>query len=116
MTRDDEKRQKLQALTKLAIATREKAEPQTFVVYLEGLEFFDAPTVATACANLIGRATWFPKVAELVEECRAILRVQAERNAERRRLSAPPPVPISPERHAEIMARFRAILHEKGMR
>ena len=115
MNRDDEKRQKLQALTKLAIATREHAEPQLFVVYLEGLECFDADTVTTACANLIREATWFPKVAEVVEACRAVLRLEGDRAATRRRLNAPLPAPLSPEKHAEIMAKFRAVLSRKVM-
>lgn len=115
MTHADEKRQKLQALTKLAIATREAGEPQMFVVYLEGLEGFDADTVTTACANLVRQATWFPKVAEVVEACRAVLRVEGDRIAAKRRLNAPLPAPLSPEKHAEIMAKFRAVLSRKVM-
>lgn len=113
MTPED-KRLRLAALTRLALATREKAEPQVFQVYLEALSGWSADTLTEACRRLQTSATWFPKVAEISEACTTVANERHQRD-EQRRLSAHLPDPISPERHAEIMAQFRAVLKRKVM-
>lgn len=110
----DEKRARLSALTKLALATREKAEPEVFRVYLEALAGWSTEVLAEACTRLQRTAQWFPKVAEIVEACNTIHRERQQR-LEQKRLGAPVPAPISPEQHAEIMAKFRAVLKGKAL-
>jgi hypothetical protein len=110
----DDKRIRLEALTKLAIATREKAEPQTFAVYLEDLAAWRTSTLVEACRRLRLTAQWFPKVAEIAEACRAVAR-EAELRADARRLKPAEFVPVPAERVEEFKRQIRVAIGRKGM-
>lgn len=75
------------ALTRLAVATRERLPEEKrdrdafFHVYLDGLDKFATSTFVEACRRLETKLDWFPKKHELLEECRAI----AQRKADARR-------------------------------
>jgi hypothetical protein len=112
---DDAQKQKLTALTRLALATREKVDRETFVLYLEAVQAFSPALVTEACRRLEDAMKWFPKKAELLEECGRVAMRDRERREDRERKRLPP-APLSPERHAEIMARFRDVLRSKAMR
>ena len=58
------------ALLRLAVATREKLDAGVYDVYLSHLATFRPETVTAACRELERTAQWFPKVAELVKECK----------------------------------------------
>lgn len=83
---------RLTALTRLAIATREKCDRATYLLYLEHVQRFSTEVVIAACRRLESSSEWFPKVAQLVEECRVVARHKAEQQEQhkRRMLDIPP--------------------------
>ncbi len=103
----NDKEQRVKALTRLGVATREKLEPQTFAVYLDDTAWIETKAFVEACRRLETIAQWFPKVAELMEMCRLVAKeYQLRAEADRPRLSAPPEP--SPERIREHMANIKA--------
>lgn len=113
LTKDDKTR-RIAALSRLAIATREKMEPAAFVVYIEDTQRFSTVVLERACRHLAATSSWFPKVAELMEACQVVSRQLSEdRDQVRRRALRPPPV--SEEKWAEIQSQFRAVLKKHTM-
>lgn len=115
MLNRESRERRMAALTKLAIRTREKVERETFVVYVEDTAMFDTAIVELACHRIGTSQTWFPKVNELIEECKAVAKQRQEQRESEQRKQLPP-APISPEKWAEIQARFRDVLRRKAMR
>lgn len=62
------------ALESLAIATRETLTPEMTKLYIERTDYFQDAVFADACRRLEMSSRWFPKLAELVEQCRMIMR------------------------------------------
>jgi hypothetical protein len=104
---DSDKTTRLEAFTRLAIATREKIDRATYVLYLEDTADYSTAVVTEACRRLERSAQWFPKVGELREECRMIAARKAEDAEARRRALNPPP--ISDEKWAEIRAKLQEL-------
>ena len=111
----DERETRLHALTRLALATREKVDRETYVLYLDDTSGFSTGVLVDACRRLETSAAWFPKVAELMEECRTVARQHMERAEERARKRLPPPAP-RPEVTEEFLAKIRALARKKAMR
>ena len=111
----DSKAQRMMALTRLALATREKVDPAVYVLYVEDTASYATEVVVTACQRLERRVTWFPKVAELIDECRVVAtrRHEEQEEAARQRLR---PAPLPPERWAAFQAQFQAIIQQKVMK
>lgn len=113
LTKNDKTR-RIAALSRLAIATREKMEPAAFVVYIEDTQRFSTVVLERACRHLATTVTWFPKVSELIEACQIVSRQLVEdRDQARRRALRPPP--LSDEKWAEIQAQFRSVLKKHTM-
>ena len=110
----DSKTQRINALTRLALATREKVESPTYVVYVEDTAHFSTAVVVQACKRLEHSSSWFPKVAELIEECRLV----ANREAERRAAWQLPAHTdkADPERLATFLEQCKAEVRRKSMR
>jgi len=103
------------ALTRLAVATREKIDPAVYVLYVEDTSSYPTDVVVTACRRLETRVTWFPKVAELLDECRIVAaRQQEDREAVARLKLRPPPLPA--DRWAVFQQQFQAIIQQKVMK
>jgi hypothetical protein len=107
------------ALTRLAVATREKLPEDKrerdayFHVYLDGMEKFSDDTFVRACKHLEVVLSWFPKKAELIDACESIVR--RKRENERPRLALPEGVkPVSAEQQAEFLRRVRAAIGRKS--
>ncbi len=107
---------RVKALTRLALATREKVEPATYVLYVEDTAGFPTDVLESACRRLETSLTWFPKVSELVEECRVVSRYQEEQRATARRqvpqLNGPQ---VSAEKIAGLRAAVNAEIQRKAM-
>ena len=111
----DATERRLAALTSLALATREKADRATYVLYLDGLADFSTDVVVKACTRLSHTAEWFPKLSQLRDECRVVARYAHEqREQARRRLLDEPQV--SAERVKQLKAAVAALLEKRGMR
>lgn len=110
---DEDKR--MEALTRLALATREKVDRASYVLYLEDTARFSTAVIVDACRRLETSSPWFPKLAELIEECRIVAQQHAERAEAERRKRLPPPPP-RPEFLADVMAKIRALGRTKGMK
>jgi hypothetical protein len=80
--------QRIGALHRLAVATREKADPETLALYLEGSGRYATVDVVLACRRLEGRVAWFPKLAELLSECDVVQAERWERDQASRALPA----------------------------
>jgi len=103
------------ALTRLALATREKVEPAVYVLYVEDTASYSTDVVVMACRRLETRLTWFPKIAELVDECRIVATRQQEAKDEAARQRLRPP-PLPADRWAAFQAQFQAIIQQKVMK
>lgn len=102
----DQKRARLEALTKLAIATREKVERETFAVYLESLSGWSTAILVEACRRLQTASQWFPKVAEIVESCRVVEREKQIRE-DQKKLKPAEFVPVPREIVEDFMRQIR---------
>ncbi len=111
----DATERRLAALTSLALATREKADRATYVLYLDGLADFSTDVVVRACTRLAHSAEWFPKLSQVREECRVVARYEQEQReqAKRRQLDVPQ---VSEERVKQLKADVAAFLKTRGMR
>jgi hypothetical protein len=115
MTPKSDKEQRVQALTRLAIATREKAEPQTFAVYLDDTSRVSTHVLLEACRRLEKSSTWFPKVAELLEQCNLVAKehqIRAELNRPRLREAS---YEASEEKKAQFREQWKALMQGKRM-
>jgi hypothetical protein len=108
------------ALTRLAVATRERlpdarADRDAFFhVYLDGLDTYSTDTFVRACKHLETALSWFPKKHELVEACQSIVR--QKRDSERPVLALPPgQSEIDPGKLADFRHRVRELLERKSM-
>lgn len=110
-----DKEARLTALTRLALATREKVETATYVLYLEDTATFSTAVVVEACKRMETRVSWFPKVAELIEECATVAKRHQERQEERARAALPPP-PASPEKLAWFRRKMHELIDSKSMK
>jgi len=111
----DADKQKIAALTRLALATREKVDRETYVLYLEAVSRYSVSVVSEACRRLEDTARWFPKKAELMEECALVAARHQERQEERARALLMPPEP-SPERKQEFLRKLRELIASKSMK
>lgn len=111
---DSAKAQRLESLTRLALATREKVTRDVYVLYLEDTADFSTDVVLSACRRLEHSASWFPKVAELRAECLAVARQKAEQLAQKR-LNLLTEPQVSPEKLAKFKAAVQALINRKGM-
>jgi hypothetical protein len=109
------------ALTRLAVAVRERLPEHKddraafFRVFLDDHEKFPTRVFVEACRRLETKLEWFPKKAELYDECGLVARQQAEQHEAQQRRTALPP-PASPERHAQFLAQLKALTRTKRMR
>lgn len=108
------------ALTRLAIATRERLpESQEdrhalFRVYLDDLDTFSTDTFVRACRRL-ETMTWFPKKGELKEACQAVAQYKADNRKPSRALTDGDK-PVDPSKWANFRADVDALLQKKSMR
>jgi hypothetical protein len=117
----NERDYKLAALTRLAIATRERLPEDKrerdamFHIYLDGMDTYSADTFVRACKHLETALSWFPKKHELVEACQSILR--QKRDKERPRLALPAgETEVDPAKLSDFRHRVRELIERKGMR
>ena len=109
---DRDKEKRLEAFTRVAMATREKIDRATYVLYLEDTSDYSTAVVMTACKRLEHSSRWFPKVGELRDECRIVAAHLAEEAETKRRALMPPP--ISDEKWAEIRAKLQEIINRRS--
>lgn len=100
------------ALARLAAATREKVEKETYAVYLDDTKHIAVDVLELAAHRLEKSSNWFPKVAELIDACNYVLRERQIRDEQNRPRLMPDDTP-SPERMAELMAKIRAACQGK---
>jgi hypothetical protein len=110
---DADKEKRIEAFTRLAMATREKIDRATYVLYLEDTADYSTAVVTMACRRLEHSSKWFPKVGELREECGKVATRMAEAAETKRRLALNPP-PISEEKWAEIRAKLQEIIGRRS--
>lgn len=110
----ESKTERVKALTRLALATREKVESSTYVVYVEDTAQFPTHVVVEACRRLEHAAAWFPKVAELIDECKVVATREAERRASRQLPAHTEKA--DPERIAQFLEDVKAEIRRKSMR
>lgn len=110
----DDRKIRLEALTRLALATREKPEPQTYVVYLENTVRVRTDVLIEACRRLEKSSTWFPKVAELLAECDLIAKRYREQQ-EQKQLVPANFVPASPEKVEAVKQMLKSLSRKKRM-
>jgi hypothetical protein len=105
------------ALSVLAIATRDTSIDAAVIrVYMPHLDRYSVEEVEGACFAL-HTADWFPKVGELLKECSRERRRRQDAEAQQRMANMkllPEPV-ISPEKHAELMAKLKATVRSHRM-
>jgi hypothetical protein len=89
---------RVRALTQLAIATREKLEPQTIATYLDDVARVSTPILVAACERLRKSAEWFPKVRELLDACQAVAHERKMREELNRPRLNPPPEPTAEQK------------------
>lgn len=111
--RDEEAR--LQALTNLALRTKEKVQRAVYVLYLQDTARFPSAVVIEACERWGTSSKWWPSASELIEECVLVGRRHQERAEERARKRLPP-APVPQEKLDAFMAQFRAVIRKKAMR
>lgn len=105
------------ALTRLAIATRERLpESQEdrnalFRVYLDDLDRFSTDTFLRACRRL-ETMTWFPKKGELAEACQAVAKYKAD-NAKPRLALGDGDTPVDPAKWGEFKLKVYALIKRK---
>lgn len=98
----------------MAIATREKVDRAAYVLFVEDTADVELSVFVEACRRLEHSAAWFPKVAELRDECRIVAtRRREDRESQRRYLTDGPP--ISEEQWQEIKAKFHEVLARRRM-
>ena len=107
---------RMQALTRLAIATREKVDRETYVLYLEDTSHVPLGVLVTACRRLEKASSWFPKVHDVLEECRIVAARQREEQEGKARLRLMPPAPAEQWRAEDIKRRVQELVRQKGMR
>lgn len=105
--------QRLKALERLSKVTREKWDAERSAALVEGTAAFSTEVFVKACRRLEMQSQWFPKGAELMDECRNVARQIEATKAQRRELAEPP---VSAERVAEFRQRVQDALRRKGMR
>lgn len=93
---------------------------ETSAAYLAGVQDIAPAVLEQACKDigLTARGEFEPAMPELGTiraRCTAIERVKRERRESARLLQAHVPEPLTPEKKAEIMAQFRAVLQRKVM-
>ena len=94
---------------------------ETASAYAVGLQDLPIHAVELACKDLGYRAraeyeTAWPELGAIRERAVTILKLERERADSNRLLLQAPNVPeLSPEKKAEIMAQFRAVLSKKVM-
>ena len=106
---------RLKALAEVALATREKVDRASYVLYLEDTARYSTDVFVEACRRLRTSSAWFPKVAELLDECRIVAakRAQEAEEARRKQLDLPP---VSPEKLGWLRQQLEALVGRKGMR
>ncbi len=108
---------RVKALTRLALATREKVETATYVLYVEDTAGFPTDVLEKACRRLETGLAWFPKVSELIAECRIVARYEEEQRATARRGQLRiEGQPVAPEQLAQLKADVALLLHRRRMK
>lgn len=111
----EQREQRITALTRLALATREKLDPASYVLYVEDTARYSTAVVVEACRRLETSASWFPKLAELTAECRLVAERQQEA-AEARQRKRLPPAPVPQEKLDHFLAQMRDVIQKKTMK
>lgn len=60
-------------LHRLAVATRDKLDPEVIAVYIDNTSDIELDIFERACRRLEQKAEWFPKVAEIRKCCAEIV-------------------------------------------
>jgi endonuclease YncB( thermonuclease family) len=103
---------RLTALERLAVATREKVEPQTFALYLEDTALIPTDTLVAACRRLERSMTWFPKLKEILDGCALVVADQQAQQVVHRLQPHDAP---DPERLQMWMEKIKAACQGKRM-
>jgi hypothetical protein len=106
---------RMKAFSRLAIATREKMDPQAFAVYLDDTRGFTTEAVLRACRHLEHSLQWFPKVSELREACAFQEQRLREAREQRRPKLADGDKPVTPELWREFRSRVNALIQKRQM-
>lgn len=107
---DSETAQIVAGMMRLAAATRDTSiDSAVCMVYLSNLEGYDTADIVAVCRALEATEEWFPKVAVLRKAIIAHRRKRqdAEEAFQRSIRGGHEPL-ISDEKHAEMMAKFKA--------
>ncbi len=86
----------------------------TLRVYFENLERYSPEVVRAACRKLETTATWMPKVAEILDQCRQIHRTQIQ-SAPVRLDPQPDPTPAQLAMRDNFLTELRAMINGKRM-
>lgn len=109
------------ALAKLGAARRERLTPEDFDVYADGLRPFPIEAVVAVCRHLAETqpeefGPRFPTLGAIRQGISDHLRQeQLRREMNQRNRLLPEGDPLTPEKKAEIMAKFRRVLSERRM-
>ena len=103
------------ALKRLHKATREKWDPEAASIYVQGTAQFPTEVFVLACRRLETTAEWYPKLAELCDECRLVFKHMQDKRqqAKRRQLDV---APVSDEQIRDIRRRVQEALQRMRMR
>lgn len=102
-----------EAITRLAVATRERLDRQVLDVYLEDVKHWSTPVLVEACRRL-HHGEFFPKVGEVLKACASVADefYRAECAERERKWLAQQPVktfdPEAEQRRKDRMAKFLA--------
>ena len=108
-----ERKARASAIGRLAVATRERVEPALFEVYVESTSAVPVEVLVRACDRLSRTSQWFPKVAEILEDCRAVARADQERREATQRRLTDGNQPVSDEKHRELMHGLVSLVRSK---
>lgn len=111
----EQKEKRIAALTRLALATREKLDRAAYVVFVDATATVPIDVFEAACRRLEAGSAWFPRVHELLEECRAVVRYRDSQRRPLRALAAGD-VPITEAHLAELRARVAEAVERRRMR
>lgn len=85
------------------------------MLFVENTAHVELSVFTEACRRLETSAQWFPKVSELLEECRIVnARRQAERDEKRRKQITG--AGITEAQWQDIQAKLKAIINKKSWR
>lgn len=103
-----------EALKRVYKTTREKWDPEGAAIYVERSAHYSTETFLLACRRLEA-SQWFPKLRELLDECRIVnqRRMEEREQAKRRVLDQPQ---VSPEKVKQMRRMVQEFLDARKMR